>query len=132
MLNERNVMMTASAVCHLHYLVHLGYHLREQGVQGGEFPAKVNIPLKSRCVGDCLWIWDFKQETLHIGPLVLKELVHEGHVLFLVTKSDRKQRQEQANLENLPVSAKMPVRMAVCLIAHSLGEIGQILGDFGD
>lgn len=77
------------------YLVHLRHHLREEGVQGGEFPAEVDIPLKACRVGDCLWVWDFEQEALHIGPLVLQELVHEGHVLFLVTESENKQGQRR-------------------------------------
>lgn len=89
--------MAADALCHLQYLVHLGHHLREEGVQGGEFPAEVDVPLKACRVGDCLWVRDFKQEALHIGPLVLQELVHEGHVLFLVAKSDVKQRQGKGN-----------------------------------
>lgn len=79
---------TADEVFHLQYLVHLRHHLREEGVQCGEFPAEVDIPLKACRVGDCLWVGDFEQEALHIGPLVLQELVHEGHVLFLDTKSD--------------------------------------------
>ncbi len=89
------VLMTAYAVCHPQYLVHLGHHLREEGVQGGELPAEVDVPLKACRVGDCLWVRDFEQEALHVGPLVLQELVHEGHVLFLVTKSDGKQGQER-------------------------------------
>lgn len=57
-------------------------------MQGGEFPAEVDVPLEARRVGDRFRVGDFEQEALHIGPLVLQELVHEGHVLLLVTKSD--------------------------------------------
>lgn len=73
---------------YVQYLLHLGHHLREQGVQGGELPAQVDIALKTCCVGDCLWVGDLEQEALHVGPLVLKELVHEGHVLFLTAKPE--------------------------------------------
>lgn len=75
---------------HRQYLVHLEHNLREEGVQGWKFPAQVDVPLKARRVRDCVWVRDFEQEALHIGPLMLQELVHEGHVLFFVTKSDSK------------------------------------------
>lgn len=100
MLIKRNVLITAKTVFHLQYLVHLGNHLREERVQGGELPAEINIPLKSSCIGDCLWIRDFKKKALHIGPLMLKKLVHEGHVLFLVAKSDSKQGQRAGHVRN--------------------------------
>lgn len=38
------------------YLVHLEHHLREEGVQGGELPAQVDVPLEARRVGDGLWV----------------------------------------------------------------------------
>ena len=110
------------------YLVHLEHHLRQERVQGGELPAEVDVPLKSRRVGDRLRVRDFEQEALHVGPLVLQELVHEGHVLFLVTKSGK---QREMLLKKHPqLSAKKTSICPPCI--HSLGEVRQVLGDFSD
>lgn len=82
---ENTAVITSGCV---QYLVHLGEHLGEKGVQGGELPAQVDVALKARRVGDRLWVGDLQQETLHVGPLMLQELVHERHVLLLVSKPE--------------------------------------------
>lgn len=46
-------------------------------MQAGQLPAQVYIALEACCVGQGLRIGDLQQEALHVGPLVLQELVHE-------------------------------------------------------
>lgn len=134
----KKVLMTAKVVHHLWYLVHLGHHFREERMQDWKFPAKVDVPFKACRVRDCLWVWDFEQEALHIGPFVLQELVHEGHVLFLVTKSDSKEDTQR----NLSKEKHYPKIKSVYVCGsqdkhtkkypHLLGEVRQVLGDFCD
>lgn len=80
-------------------------------MQGGEFPAEVNVSFKACCVGDCLWVGDFQKKALHVGPLVFKELVHEGHVLFLVSKSEGRPKEQ-------------------CLMYHIIKLSGHILVEY--
>lgn len=74
----------------LRYLLRLGEHLGEERVQRGELAAQVDVALEARRVGDGLRVGDLQQEALHVAPLVLQELVHEGHVLLLVAEPDER------------------------------------------
>ena len=73
------------------HLLQLADGLPEQGVQAGELAAQVDVAFEASRVGDGLRVGDLQQEALHVGPLVLQELVHERHVLFLAAKPGAEQ-----------------------------------------
>lgn len=59
------------------HLIKLADRFPEQRVQAGELPAQVYVALEACCVRKGLRVGDLQQEALHVGPLVLQELVHE-------------------------------------------------------
>ena len=70
----------------MNYLIQLGHHLPEQGVQHGQLAAQVDVALEGHGVGHAVQVGDLVQELLHGAPLHLQELVHVAHVLLLSPK----------------------------------------------
>ncbi len=68
------------------HLIELWNGFWQERMESGEFTAQVNITLEACCVWDGLRIGDLQQEALHVGPFMLQELIHEGHVLLLTAK----------------------------------------------
>lgn len=110
------------------YLIELRDDLPQQSVQHRQLSAEVDVALEARRVGQSLWVGDLRQETHHSRPLVLQEVIHEGHVLLFVSKPV-----EDTNASELRF--KQPQCDSSCFQLthrHSLGEVGEVLDDLGD
>ena len=78
-VNDRTTCVNESSCG---YLV----QLYEQGVEGGQLPAQVDVSVEASRVGQAVGVGDLLQEALHVAPLTLHKVVHEQHVLLLVAE----------------------------------------------